>query len=494
MRYQNYLKERYRALLGYTGGLVALIGALHLVPLLLLPFYPEEGDQAIGFLVAGLPLVLGGAVVWQRNVPTEPLTVTLQEGAVMIVVVWLIAIACGTIPLMIDSQLSFSQAWFESTSGWTTTGLSVVDVISESHLVLFFRSFVQFAGGAGFAIIALSAVARVFGTGLVAAEGRTDQLAPNVRHSASIVLQMYAGYIILGTLALRAAGMDWFDAGNHALTALSTGGFSTRAESIGYWDSARVEAVILVLMLLGATNFLVAYTVLRGKWRAVIRSGEIRLMAVLVFVVSVLLFLLMTAQLYPTLTKSLRVAVFETVSAATTTGFSTVGYSNWTDFGWLMLIILMLIGGGTGSTAGGIKHMRIYVLYKAIYWEVRRAFMPPHMINEPMLWQGENRELLTDKRVRQVALFVGLYITVFLVGTGVMTAYGYTLGQSMFETASVLGTVGLSLGVTAPDMPVVVMWLMSIGMLLARLEFFAVFIGVIKISADVYSLTRRHDS
>lgn len=455
-----------------------------LVPLIVILFYPSEMIYAGSFLLPGLPLLFAGLIIWHFLAPRETPNLTLQEGAVIVIFTWIIAILIGTVPLMITSHLTFSQAIFESTSGWTTTGLSVVDVTEAPQIILFFRSFIQLAGGAGFAIIALSAIAGSFSAGLVGAEGRTDQLAPHVRHSANIVLTIYSGYVVLGTIALKLAGMGWFDATNHAFTALSTGGFSTRLESIGYWDSPVIEAVILVLMLLGTINFVVAYTFLRGKFRIGLRSGELHLLGLLLIAGTSLLLLFVTTSLYPSTEKSLRVAVFEAASAITTTGFATVDYRPWPAFGWLILIIFMLIGGGTGSTAGGIKQLRIYIIYKAVIWEIRKAFLPRHTLNEPAIWQGENRSLLSAQQVRQTAVFIGLYLFLFLFGSGMMMIYGYPMQESFFEFASTLGTVGLSVGVTSADMPTPLLWIQSIGMVLGRLEIFTVIIGGLKLTID----------
>jgi trk system potassium uptake protein TrkH len=469
-----------------------IIGGLHLVPLLLIPFYPQDSPHAGAFLLAGLPLMVSGLLAWRLYAPKEPLSLTVQEGSVIVVVTWIIAVFAAAIPFMRIDGLTFSQAVFESTSGWTTTGLTVVDVEKTPRVLLFFRSFIQRAGGAGFAIIALSAVAGSFGTGLVAAEGRADQLAPHVRYSASIVLRIYLGYIAFGIVALRAAGMGWFDAVNHAFTAVATGGFSTKAASIGHWDSPAIEAVIIILMCLGSINFFIAYTFMRGKFREVALSGELRLMLGLIITGTLLLLSIVTIGVYPSAEKALRVAVFEVVSALSGAGFSTTTYANWMDFGLLVLILLMLIGGGTGSTAGGIKQLRIYILYKSIRWEIQRAFMPRHMVNEPVIWQGEKHALLNDAQVRQSALFIGMYLTVYLLGSGVMAAYGYSLKESMFEFASALGTVGLSVGVIQPDMPEALLWLNACAMLLGRLEIFAVIIGMLKLLGDIGTIFRRY--
>ncbi|WP_235112124.1 TrkH family potassium uptake protein [Acaryochloris sp. 'Moss Beach'] len=490
LKMYKYLSQRYRAILGYTGLVCFISGLTLLAPLLALPVYPEEIIWAWGYLLPGLTLALVGAIGWKSLVPKQALSLTLSEGSVIVVLAWIVSILASTFPLMTTAGLTFTQAIFEATSGWTTTGLSVVDVGQASHLTLLFRSVIELVGGAGLAIVTLSALAGPVGASLPAAEGRTEQLAPNVRRSAKLVLSIYSGYIAIGIVALRIAGMGWFDAINHAFAALSTGGFSTQADSIGYWDNPAIEAVTIVLMLGGTINFVTSYLLLTGRFKSVVRNGEIRLQALLIPASTALLFFGVTTRLYPIAGKAFRVALFEMVSALSTTGFSTVGYTDWNSLGWLVMIVLMLIGGGAGSTAGGIKQYRIYVLYRSLLWEVKRMMLPQHAVTEPRSWQGENQHFLSDALIRQVSVLVSLYLLVFGIGSCVTVAYGYSLPDSLFEYASTLSTVGLSVGVTAADAPTGLLWTQTIGMFLGRLEFFTVFVGLIRLYKDVPALLR----
>ena len=484
-RYRQYLTHRYEILLGYTGRTIVVIGLLNLVPLLLLLAYPDERQQAYGFVLAGLPLLLLGYWLRRRYPLEDAITLNVQESAVIVVTVWLVAILSGTVPFMMNMQLGFFQALFESTSGWTSTGLTVVDVTQTPQLMLFYRSFTQLAGGAGFAIIALTALAGSVAAGFMMAEGRTDQLAPHVRQTAAIVVRIYTGYTVFGIVALRLAGMTWFEAVNHAFTAVATGGFSTELASIGHWNSPAIEAVIIVLMLLGTTNFLTAYTLLRGRFRQAIRSEELQFGFAIGVSGVVLMLSFVTLALYPTLGKSVRVAVFEVTSALTTTGFSTVSYLPWGDFGWVLLIIFMLIGGGSGSTAGGLKQFRAYITLRAIIWDVKQAFLPANSVNEPVIvWQGNRDIPLDDHQIRKISTFSGLYSIVYVGGTAILVASGHAIGPAAFEFASVLAGAGLSVGVTSPDLPASILWVMCMGMLLGRLEFFVVFIGGVKLATD----------
>lgn len=438
-------------------------------------------------MIPGFFLVIIGLLLWRKLKQTST-NLSIQDGAIVVVLSWLIAVALGIIPFMAIGNLNFTQAVFESTSGWTTTGLSVIDVTQASHLTLLYRSTIQLVGGAGFAVVALSAIIAPAGMGIASAEGRSEQLVPNIRRSAKLVLNIYTGYVAVGIVALKLAGMNWFDAVNHAFAALSTGGFSTRAASLGYWDSPVIEAVIIVLMLLGTLNFLTSYLLLMGKFSNLFRNSEIRLQAFIVPLSIIILLLGVMSKLDLTLSKAIRVAIFETITALSTSGFSTVSYNNWNSIGLLILIVLMLIGGGTGATAGGIKQYRIYALYRGVVWEIRRQLLPKDAVTEPDVWQGETQHFLSDRQLRQMSMFVWLYLVVYIVGSGIVTAYGYSLPASLFEYASALSTVGLSVGVTSPDAPVGLLWTEIAGMFLGRLEFFPVFVGLIRLYRDIRTM------
>jgi trk system potassium uptake protein TrkH len=490
MRYPEFLRQRYKGILGYTGVIGCIVGLVILSPILCVPFYKNEIPILWGFVFPGLLVLILGWLLVRICPPNESFDLTFQEGTVIIVLSWIAAVSASAIPLLITLDLTFTQAVFESTSGWTTTGLSVVDVAAAPHLVLFYRSVLQYAGGAGFAIIMLSALVGPPGTALRAAEGREGQLVPNVKRSAKLVVSMYACYALMGIASLHVAGMGWFDALNHALTAVSTGGFSTQPQSIGHWNSPSVEAVTIVLMLLGSTCFLTTYMLLQGKFQSVKRNGELRLALTLLLFFIPLLFLGVTKNLYPGLAKTLRVTIFELVSAISTTGFSTVGYETWGDMGWLLLIVLMLVGGGTGSTAGGLKQYRVYVLYRGLLWEFKRRILPQQVISDPDIWHGEQRRFISDEALRHTSVFVFLYLAMFTSGAMIISAYGYSLKESLFEFASTVGTVGLSVGITTASAPSGILWSQIIGMLLGRLEFFTIIVGAIKLAQDVRWMVR----
>ncbi|MEW6267399.1 MAG: TrkH family potassium uptake protein [Thermodesulfobacteriota bacterium] len=484
MREKEYLKQRYAAIISSIGLILALAGVVMLSPLSLLLAYPQEAEDALVFVVPAAGLGLVGLMLRRGFRPSSPVTLSIQEGGVIVLLSWIVVVLFSAWPLMTALGLDFSRAVFEAVSGWTTTGLSVVDVTSAGRTILFWRSVMQLAGGAGLAIIMMSAIAGPTGVGISSAEGRSDQLVPQVRQSARLVLIIYTGYAAAGTLAYWLAGMSPFDAVNHSFAAVSTGGFSTRVESIGYWNSIAIEAVTLPLMLLGNLSFVTAWFLWRGEIRFVARNGEVRLLAVLIPIAAAFAFILTCRGLYPQLDKAWRVAIFETVTAITTTGFSTVGYGNWNASGVFILIVLMLIGGGTCSTAGGIKQFRVYLLWKLLVWEIKRPFLPRTAVMERPIWEGDRRVFVDDARVRQVAVFVFLYLVTYGCGVMILCACGYSLPEALFEFASAIGTVGLSIGVTSAQMPDLALWAETLAMFLGRLEFLVVFVSLLKLVGD----------
>ena len=484
MKTRQDIARSYAIILHYTGLILVLGGSLVLTPLLCLFFWPDEIELASGFAAPAVAMLFLGGLFWWLFKGKDGQSLDIEQSAVIVVLSWVAVCFFSAWPFMAIQKLSFTQALFESVSGWTTTGLSVVNVEQASHVILLWRSVMQWAGGAGLAIIMLATIVGPTGPALGIAEGRSQQLVPQVRHSAKIVMMIYVGYAILGVVAYSLAGMEIFDAVNHTFAAISTGGFSTRTDSIGHWNSLSIEAVTLPLMVLGNLNFLTAYLLLHGKIKAVSKNGEVRLVILLVPVCASLLFFLVCAGLYPTLSKGVRVAVFETVTALTTTGFSTVGYGNWNSFGVLMLIILMLIGGGTCSTAGGLKQYRVYVLCKSLIWEINAFFLPRTAVRENYVWQGEQKDFISEARIKQIGTFLFLYVTTYVLGSLVIAGTGVSLEDSLFEFASALGTVGLSIGVTGPQASPVILWTEIVGMLLGRLEFFVVISGIVKLCRD----------
>lgn len=346
------------AILSYIGVMLIFASSVFFLTILTFVFYPEEASQNIlCYIIPGFGILSTGIVLLLFLRQFRNGVVRTIDGALIVVCSWTFTCIISAFPIRSVTGLSFIQALFESVSGWTTTGLSMILVEEAPRTFLLYRSILQLAGGAGLAILMLAAVQLPAGVGLYRAEGRNDQLVPNVVRSTKLVLRLYLAYAVVGSVAYRLAGMSWFDSINHSFAAISTGGFSTQANSIAYWNSPLIEGITILLMVLGNLNFLTAWLLFHGKIRSFLRNGEIKVFLTLFSVSVVFLYFTIGLQDYEG-SKAVRVAFFEVVTALTTTGFSTVSYIHWQAIGFLLILWLMIIGGGSCSTAGGVKQFR----------------------------------------------------------------------------------------------------------------------------------------
>ncbi|MCK8825049.1 TrkH family potassium uptake protein [Fuchsiella alkaliacetigena] len=491
MRYIEVLKNRYRLIVKYLGILTIAVGFFLLLPLLFLVFYPSEIDHLNYFLWPALLAISLGLIFWKfgKNNSTDVI-LSLEEGGIIVLGAWIIAILFSSFPFLLADKLNFTNAIFEAVSGWTTTGLSVINEAETSNLFLLWRSLMQFFGGAGLAVIMLSAIIGPHGLGLYQAEGRSDKLLPHVRRSTKLIMTIYSGYTLAGIVLYWLAGMSLFHAFNHSIAALSTGGFSTKVASIGAWNSISIELITYILMLLGTINFATHYVLLRGDYKTFFKNGEIRILTFLMtFFIPIIAYFSLQG-LYESLGQAWRVSIFSVISGLSTTGFSIEVFSNWNDFGILAMVILMLIGGGTGSTAGGIKLYRIYLSFKSLVWNLKSHFQPENIVVKNYIWRGEKKLYIEPGHVREIANYILLYLITYFTGVLIFLTQGYKLQESMFEFASALSTVGLSIGITAPDAPKIILWTEIVGMTLGRLEFFVIFFATVKLIRDLKLIAR----
>jgi trk system potassium uptake protein TrkH len=491
MSLKHQLKLKYLLVLNYIGLVLVFNGLVLLLPLVILPLYSNEISHAKAFLTPSIISFSFGLLIFilSKNKYGNSV-ITVSDGGIIVVAAWILSSLISSIPFYLEGTLNFTQSLFESVSGWTTTGLSVVDVSKAPHIFLFWRSIMQMLGGIGFAIVFLASIIGNYGRGIYNAEGRTDLLLPNLAKSAKLIMIIYFGYILGGVFLYYIAGMPLFDAINHSMAALSTGGFSTMPNSIGEYDNVFIELISIVLMFAGTINFAAHFLILKGEFSKFIKIGEIKFMFFLLSVMIPVVGVFSLKSIYVELGKTVRVSIFELVSALTTTGFSTVNYSNWDEFSIFALIVLMLIGGGTGSTAGGIKQFRIYVLSRAVTDYLKGFFLPPNRVKELDVIKPEGRVFLRSSNLNEINMFIFVYLFVYLIGVCILTLNGYSLRLAMFEFASSLGTVGLSVGVTSSSAPGIVLWTEIIGMFIGRLEIFVVMFAVIKVFKDIKIIAR----
>lgn len=468
---------------GFYGKSMLLIGVLLTFPMLIPIFYPKEAGYLHAFLIPAAFSILAGIfhclIVPPKKEDTLEWRSSLQRGSLPVLFIWFYAFLAGAMPFVIGGQKTFILALFETISGWTTVGLTVSYVETMPHIFLFYRSFMQFCGGIGFILMFAMFTQGKQSMTLYVAEGHIDRLLPSLKRTTRVIILVYLGSLILGTLLYRVFGMGWFDAVCHTMSAISTAGFSTQIDSIGAYGSAPIELITICFMLIGSTNFAVLFYVIQRKFSHFPVVSEIRFLAVILVIFVPLCAFSLVKGMGLDIGEAFLGASFGLVTAFSTTGYSTMDYTKWPPFAMGIMLILMLTGGGMGSTAGGIKLLRVYLLIRIAWENVRAKMLPIRYVRVATYHTVQGRVPIDDALIKDLTGFFACYILIFIVGALLITlTSGEGLFESMFEFASAFATVGVSNGITSAYASRGTLIVLMAGMVLGRLEMFIVFIGI----------------
>jgi trk system potassium uptake protein len=433
------------------------------------------------------------AMVLTRNHRKE---LQKKEGYIIVAFGWFFMALIGTLPYLLTGTIpGFTNAFFETMSGFTTTGATILnDVEALPKGILFWRSITHWIGGMGIIVLAI-AILPLLGIGgmqLFAAEAPGpggDKLHPRITDTATRLWLIYVGYTLAETLLLWAAGMSFFDAINHSLSTLSTGGFSTKNASVSFWnDQPLIQYIIMVFMFLAGTNFVLSYFAFKGRFSKIINDEEFKLYGFFIVALTLVtaLFIYTQADLaassiahpmvYGPLESALRHGLFQVLALITTTGFVTADFTAWTPLLTIIFFGLMFLGGSAGSTSGGIKIVRHLIMIKNGVLEFKRTLHPNAIL--PVRY---NNRSVHQSIVFNVLGFFILYMLSFIVGVLVFSLLGLDFQTALGGAASTLGNVGPALGDLGPvhtyhDLSLPAKWWASFLMLIGRLELFTVLI------------------
>lgn len=441
------------------------------------------GDQdALKFLISGAITSGIGALAYFTNWK-RAIELNTRDGYVIVTGGWIVFSLFGTLPFLLTGSIpSFTDAFFETISGFTTTGASILNNIEDlSYGVLFWRSLIQWLGGMG--IILLTLILLPFlgigGMQLFSAEVPSptpDKLHPHVKDTAKRLWIIYLLFTVLETILLWVGEMKFFDALCHSLTTMATGGYSTKQASIAYWSSPYIHYVITFFMFVAGTNFTLAYFAMHGKFKKVWKDEEFKWYLGFVggFALLITFGLFLTSE--RGLEESFRISIFQVVSIITTTGFATDDYLKWIPWLGVLIFILMFFGGSAGSTGGGPKIMRVVIMLKNSTMELKRMIHPNAVIPVRL-----NKFAVEERIVTNVLAFMAFYGIIAVISMGILSVMGNDLDTSIGAVAATLGNIGPGIGGVGPalnyaDFSLAGKWFLSFLMLVGRLELFTVLV------------------
>lgn len=466
-----------------------VLGILLLIPTIVAAIY-KEFDVIPHFVIASsITFIL-------CNVGTHFLRtksgMELKHALCVAALTWIFGMMLAAIPLWSSGATgSYLDANFDAMSGFTTTGLSLVRGVDHlSHAINFYRHYLQFVGGMGIIVVSLMILARSEISSVLAFKGEARDLGirPSIRRTSRIIFGISLTFMVIGAALFAIVGVreganignSIFDGVNYSMAAYSTGGFAPHSQNMLFYHSTLYEIVALIIFLIGSFNFTFHYAVLSGKRKEIFKNIEIRTIFITLMLSTLIIAgSLLFSNVYSSWSILFRKAFFQAASAHTTTGFGTIypaQISNtWPGAAMFVMSIIMVLGACANSTGGGIKAIRVGIIAKSFFREMKKALSPKSAVVTEKFHHIEDTPL-TETIARGAVIIALGYIFLFALGTTITTIYGYNMTNAMYETASAVGNVGLSSGITSPVMPALLKVLYIFLMWAGRLEIIAVLV------------------
>ncbi|MBD3635912.1 MAG: TrkH family potassium uptake protein [Crocinitomicaceae bacterium] len=462
-----------------VANIIIIMGLLMLPALGFSYYYGQDDFWAIALSsIITLSVGLGMRLVTRSSKDDE---IKKRDGYLIVTLSWVSMAIFGTLPYLLSQEIpDISNAFFESMSGLTTTGATILDDIeSLPKGILFWRSMTQWIGGMGIIVLTI-AILPLLGIGgmelfVAEAPGPTkDKIHPRIKETAKRLWAIYLLLTTAETIILMFCGMSFYDAINHALTTNSTGGFSTKQDSIGAFDSPLIEAVIMVFMFIAGTNFTLLYFGFKGKFTRFWHNDEFKWYLGAVLGLIIIITPIVHFQVDHSYWTSLRETAFQVISMITTTGYATADYTTWGPLATFIFFLMLFSGASAGSTSGGIKIVRIVTLMKNGFLEFKKRLHPNAIIPVHL-----NKQTIPPHIIYNLLAFIFLYLFIFTCGSIAMTALGESFDVALSSVATTLGNVGPGISDVGPSHTFSNIsnpgkWILSFLMLFGRLELFTV--------------------
>ncbi|MCH3960600.1 MAG: hypothetical protein LKF53_00445 [Solobacterium sp.] len=482
--------SRFYPICYYIGLIVLVLGVLMIIPAVTAAFCREAQIVSIFLLSSGIAMAVG-CIFIQIGFQYRQVKINFGEGTIIASLSWLIGMLLCALPLYLSGSYgSYLDSCFDVMSGLTTTGVFLIqDLDHVSNGINMWRHLLTFLGGQGMVVLALTFLSRNYANVymMYVGEGKDEKLSPNAVTTSRSIWRISMLYLVIGTIVMSAliihAGLPAGEGILHGMwifmSAWSTGGFAPMSQNMLYYHDLGVEVGSMIFFLIGSFNFALHYAVMRGHRSEIRKNIETVTFTITLSVLTIICITgLMQNNVYPNFMAMFRKGFYLLASGHTTTGFMSVYakqfFYEWGDIALFAIITAMLFGGSACSTAGGFKALRIGIVFKAVKAEISRMLVPDSRIRTARIHHIRDM-ILSDSMVKSAALIILLYILTFAIGMLAGMYAGYPAMMAAFESASVTGNVGLSIGITAPSMPAFLKITYLVIMWLGRLEFMSVF-------------------
>ena len=471
--------SNYKTVFFTLGVLQIILGVSMVIPIIIQVIYNQLDSS---FISAGIITIIFGVLFFLSNLNHEK-KLNLQQAFLLTSLSWISIAIFGSLPFIFSNlELSITDAIFESMSGITTTGSTIITNLNESpKAILFWRAILQWLGGIGIIVMAITLmpIMNVGGMQLfkISSSDKSEKILPKSKEISIRLILIYSGLTLLCAIFYKTFGMNFFDSLTHSMTTIATGGFSNYNESIGYFDSATIEITSTIFIILGSIPFIAYIKFLSGNKKIFISDSQIKSFIKIIIISILILFFYLFFQNENFGEISLRAISFNVISILTGTGYVTKEFDNWGSFSLIFFLILMFIGGCAGSTTCGIKIFRVQILYLFLVNQLKKIIYPRGIF----IMKYDNSSV-DEKFMSSIISFIYFYIIIFFVMTALLSLNGLDFITSISGAATAISNVGPGLGeIIGPNgsfslLPDFSKWVLSIGMILGRLELFAILV------------------
>ena len=471
--------SNYKTVFFTLGVLLIVLGFSMLVPITIQLIYSEFNST---FIISSIITITFGALFFLANIDHNR-SLSTQQAFLLTALSWIGVAIFGSIPFIFsDLNLSLTDAFFESMSGITTTGATIINNLSDTpKAILSWRAILQWLGGIGIIVMAITLmpIMNIGGMQLlkISSGDSSEKILPKSKQISLRLVLIYFSLTLLCAFFYKICGMNFFDSLTHSMTTIATGGFSNYNQSIGFFESAKIEYVSIVFIILGSIPFISYIKFLSGNRKIVFKDEQIKLFFKLIFFSILILFIYLAIVNKSIFEIQLRAIIFNVVSILTGTGYVTKEFDQWGNFPLIFFLLLMFIGGCAGSTTCGIKVFRVHMLYFFLKNQLLKIIYPRAIINLKY-----NNDIVQDKLIASIISFIYLYIIIFFVISALLTLTGLNFITAVSGAASSISNVGPGLGneigpnSNYASLPSTSKWILSAGMILGRLEIFAILV------------------
>lgn len=480
--------DEVRAIFHYTGFVIIAISSFMAIPIIVSLIYKDPITYFYSFMASITVSLSVGLILYLTNQSKKISDLSLKGSLIFVLSIWIISAFFCALPLILSRDLSFIDAYFESMSGITSTGFTMYSNVPVAYSIRIWRSLLQWFGGLGIIFLLLVLIpSSVSLKRLYFAEGKTEQMTPNIRHTSMMFIKIYSILTIIAITLYVLVGLDVFNALCYSFSGLGTGGFSADVDNLNNFVNPLIQIVTIIVMIMGGTNFLMYYFISKGKWRNVHKDIEVKYMFYLIVLATIIvMFSLLQNNLYNgDLLVTFRHALFQVVSILTSTGFQSTDINTWPALSYHVLIVLMFIGGAVCSTASGMKIYNIALMVKSVWWELQSIFLPNSIVLKRKVFHDNKEMIITFNMIKPILMFMFAYLLLFVVSTIILLMFCNDFKVAYSIVAGSIGNTGLGPSYINTSIPLVVKIVLIFDFLAGRIGIWPALIPLVYIINNI---------